>query len=333
MEERVEFKTVYGIFKGKNLMTRHLIYIDPIEKLNTRKDSSLMFALTAQELGHECLLIFEKDLAWSNTALTIRAKKFEAEFDGYYLRHFKVTEESSIKPGSGDILHMRLDPPFDGRYLRYLWLLDQWERMGVRVINCPRGIMQFNEKLLAYQQAGSVPSWVGEDIVGFKEFKQSLIKLGVQEIIMKPLDLYSGIGVEKWELSSTELDARFSAKARELGGPIVVQSFMPEVYQGEIRALFYAGRHMGSILKKPKSGEFLTNIAQGAAFEATDLSASVLSQCTQICSELSLMGVDWVAFDILGETPTEVNITCPGLLVEVSHAHQKNLAIDILKLI
>jgi len=43
--------------------------------------------------------------------------------------------------------------------------------------------------------------------------------------------------------------------------------------------------------------------------------------------------VDWVAFDILGAVPTEVNITCPGLLVEVSHAHQRNLALDILKLI
>lgn len=312
---------------------RHLFYIDPIEKLNTKKDSSLMFALTAQEQGHECLLIFEKDLAWSNSALTIRAAKFEAQFDGFYLKDLKIIEQSPITPTKGDILHMRLDPPFDGRYLRYLWLLDQWERMGVRVINRPRGIMQFNEKLLAYQQAGSVPSWVGEDFLGFKTFKESLIKSGVNEIIMKPLDLYSGIGVEKWELSSNELDARFKQKAQELGGPIVVQSFMPEVYQGEIRALFYAGKHIGSILKKPKSGEFLTNIAQGAAFEPIDLSASVLSKCTHICLELSQLGVDWVAFDILGETPTEVNITCPGLLVEVSHAHQKNLALDILKLI
>jgi glutathione synthase len=37
-------------------------------------------------------------------------------------------------------------------------------------------------------------------------------------------------------------------------------------------------------------------------------------------------GVDWVAFDILGESITEVNITCPGLLVEVSYAHKRNLA-------
>ena len=312
---------------------RHLFYIDPIEKLNTKKDSSLMFALTAQEQGHECLLLFEKDLAWSNHSSPLRTFKFSANFDGFYLKNFKVTETTHTSLRPGDILHMRLDPPFDGRYLRYLWLLDQWERKGVRVINRPRGIMQFNEKLLAYQQESSVPSWVGEDLGGFQAFIDQLKSRAVKEIILKPLDLYSGIGVEKWDIHSPELENRFAQKALELSGPIVVQSFMPEVYQGEIRALYYAGKHIGSILKKPKSGEFLTNIAQGAAFEAKELSPSLQAKCEKICAELSSQGVDWVAFDILGETPTEVNITCPGLLVEVSHAHQKNLAAEILKLL
>jgi len=312
---------------------RHIFYIDPIAKLNTKKDSSLMLALSAQESGHECYLLFEKDLSWSNQSDQLKVFKFSAQFDGFYLKNFSLTQELFTSPKKGDVLHMRLDPPFDGRYLRYLWLLDQWERIGVRVINRPRGIMQFNEKLLAYQQSGSVPSWVGEDFEGFLQFKNHLISKGVEEIILKPLDLYSGIGVEKWNLTSQDLDERFKAKAKELSGPIVVQSFMPEVYKGEIRAIYYAGKHIGSILKKPKAGEFLSNIAQGAAFDAIELSSALNAKCISICKELSLTGVDWVAFDILGETPTEVNITCPGLLVEVSHAHQKNLALEILKLI
>ncbi len=314
-------------------MMRQLFYIDPLEKLNLKKDSTLLLALTAQAQGIECYLIFEKDLNWSNGELVVKAHRFQGQFDGFYLKNFSLAGQLMLNPQSGDILHMRLDPPFDGRYLRYLWLLDQWERQGVRVINRPRGIMQFNEKLLAYQQAGSVASWVGEDFDGFSAFKESLKQQGVTEIILKPLDLYSGIGVEKWDLTSSELDQRFKTKARELSGPIVVQSFMPEVYKGEIRAIYYAGQHIGSILKKPKSGEFLSNIAQGAAFEKIELTASVRVKCAEICRELSESGVDWVAFDILGAVPTEVNITCPGLLVEVSHAHQRNLALDILKLI
>ena len=38
-----------------------------------------------------------------------------------------------------------------------------------------------------------------------------------------------------------------------------------------------------------------------------------------------------MAFDVLGDSPSEVNITCPGLLVEVSNAHGKNLGLEIVK--
>ncbi|MBY0517650.1 MAG: hypothetical protein K2P81_12110 [Bacteriovoracaceae bacterium] len=312
---------------------KHFFYIDPLEKLNTKKDSTLMLALTMQQMGMDCFLIFEKDLSWGNSATKLKTFRFDGEFNGAYLKTFSLKEEILQTPTQSDVIHMRLDPPFDGRYLRYLWILDQWERMGVKVVNRPRGIMQFNEKLLAYQQTGSVSSWVGEDVSSFKSFVELLKKEKVQEIVLKPLDLYSGIGVEKWSIDHADLDKRFKAKALELQGPIVAQAFMPEVLKGEIRALYFKGQHIGSILKKPKAGEFISNIAQGAAFEAIELSSTLQKKCEAICATLTLEGVDWVAFDILGETPTEVNITCPGLLVEVSHAHGKNLASVIAKMI
>lgn len=310
---------------------RHIFYIDDLEKLNLKKDTTLFFALTLQNQGVECFVLFEKNLGWGNQTCTLSVQKFEGFLDGFYISEFKLGTTELIAPRKGDTIHMRLDPPFDSRYLRYLWILDQWERRGVRVINRPRGIMQFNEKLLAYEQTGSVPSWVGQDLAGFREFHQFLKTQKVKDIILKPLDLYSGIGVEKWSVDDNKLEERFMQKAADLAGPIVAQSFMPEVYKGEIRAIYYGGEHIGSILKKPKAGEFLSNIAQGAAFEAIELSQDLDAKCKRICAELSIEGVDWVAFDILGSSPTEVNVTCPGLLVEVSHAHQKNLALEIIK--
>jgi glutathione synthase len=305
---------------------RHVFYIDPLEKLNFKKDSTLLLALTMQEKGHSCYILFEKDLAWGNQRTALRVHKFQGQHNGAYLSAFTLAGEEMIALHPGDTLHMRLDPPFDGRYLRYLWILDQWEKLGVRVINRPRGIMQFNEKLLAYQQIGAVSSWVGEDVAGFETFREHLRSQGVTEMVLKPLDLYSGIGVEKWTINHAGLVERFKEKARDLAGPIVAQAFMPEVAQGEIRALYYGTKHLGSILKKPKAGEFISNIAQGAAFEAIELTPAIQAKCQAICRELEREGVWWVAFDILGDTPTEVNITCPGLLVEVSHAHGVNLA-------
>jgi glutathione synthase len=137
--------------------------------------------------------------------------------------------------------------------------------------------------------------------------------------------------VEKWPVVGWE--ERFVEKVNELNGPVIVQPFIEAVVKGEIRSLYFKGEEIGTILKTPKEGEFLSNIAQGATFGTHELSSLARSRCEAIVKELLSYGVDWVAFDILGDAVTEVNITCPGLLVEVSYAHQKNLADVVIDLI
>ena len=49
--------------------------------------------------------------------------------------------------------------------------------------------------------------------------------------------------------------------------------------------------------------------------------------------ELAQKGVPWIAYDILGGVIQEANITCPGLLVEVSKAAGTNLARRLAELV
>ena len=98
-------------------------------------------------------------------------------------------------------------------------------------------------------------------------------------------------------------------------------------------SLYFKQKEIGTILKLPKEGEFLSNIAQGATFRVEPLSAIARARCEAIVKELAGFGVDWVAFDILSDSISEVNITCPGLLVEVSYAMKKNLADVVIDLI
>ena len=225
---------------------------------------------------------------------------------------------------------MRIDPPFDTRYLRYLWMLRYYSTHGIKVMNSPDGILKYNEKLHAYTQKASLETYVGSSVEGFMGFVE-LMKKDHQDLILKPLDLYQGFGVEKVSISEPNLAFKFSEKVKENNGAIVAQPFCKEVVNGEIRSLYFKGHELGSILKVPKKGEFLANIAQGAAFHAIELTPSVKKECDRICAELVEEGVDWVAFDIMGDNVSEINITCPGLLVEVSFAHKKNLALDIIK--
>ncbi|MCT4641739.1 MAG: hypothetical protein N4A33_05525 [Bacteriovoracaceae bacterium] len=304
----------------------HIFFIDPIEKLNTKKDSSLLMALNLKKLGNEVYLLFEKDFFVSNSGdYKLDIYSFEGTFkdDGYYIDSFKIARSISYGLTSSDTIHMRIDPPYDSRYQRYLWMLDYLSKtIKLDVLNNPLGIMKYNEKLTAFSLKNHVKSYVGSSLSGAKAFIET--QKGLEDFILKPLDLYSGIGVEKVSLSN--FDEKFISKCDEFGGAIIVQPFLKEVLNGEYRAIYFDGKNIGTILKVPNEGEFLTNIARGAQFKKANLPDHLENECKNVADKLLKDGVRLLAFDLLGDCITEVNVTCPGLLVEVSYANDKNLA-------
>ncbi len=316
-------------------MKKHILLIDSLDKLSLKKDTSLLLAQTLKDSGVLVYLLFAEDFYFLNE------KNFEFDvynFDGElssesgYLTSFAKKDAIKIKIDEEIIMHFRLDPPFDTRYQRILWMLSGIEEVtGAKVINNPRTVCQHNEKMIAYESVGALESYVGSSVQGFDKFCKELVKKGHKELILKPLDLYQGIGVEKVLLSDAKKE--FIRKCKDLGGAVVAQPFMTEVSEGEKRSIFFAGVHLGTILKKPTDGGFLTNIAQGAVFNKCDLTLKEKTACVEMSNDLMAKGVPWVAYDLLGEKIQEANITCPGLLCEVSYAHNKNLAQDIVRLL
>lgn len=313
-------------------MKRHFILLDPLEKLSVKKDSTLLFAHTLKSEGIDCRLVFEQDLNFSNRAKsTVFGYTFDSKLmeNSVYLDKFELAGGELCELGHGDVFHMRLDPPFDGRYLRYLWLLGALQAQGVQVVNDPAGVSRHNEKLYAYQNESSHPSFVGAGAKALESFLESLA--AVQTFVLKPLDLYQGIGVEKVERAAVL--ERFKQKTQELNGPVIVQPYDRKVESGEVRSIYFKGQEIGSILKTPPRGEFLANIARGAEFKRYDLTQTERKLCDDVTKSLMKEGIDWVAFDLLGGMLSEVNITCPGLLVEVSQAYETNLAKKIIDLL
>lgn len=310
---------------------KHILFIDPLEKLNFKKDSTLMLANYMKQQGIEVYLLFEKDFFVSNIGhLELTLYDFDSLSDesGYYLKSFELKTSKTYNILINDTIHMRIDPPFDTRYLRYLWMLRFYQERGVKIVNSPDGILKYNEKLHAYTQKSSLPSYVGSSLREFQNFIQNLAP--ECEFILKPLDLYQGFGVEKVNIKDQNIEEVFLRKVKENNGAIVAQPFNRDVMNGEIRSVYFKGEELGSILKIPKAGEFLANIAQGASFHSINLNNKLKNECDKICLDLMKDGVDWVAFDIMGDSVSEINITCPGLLVEVSFAHKKNFCIEII---
>lgn len=309
-------------------MKRHIFFINDLAKLVPKKDSSLFVALTLQQNGHECYLLFESDYYYCNSSTPeFKVHKFNGEInaESFYLESFKLDESTILGLKKGDFFHMRIDPPFDTKYLRYLWMQKTLQKHGVKVINQPESILLNNEKIIAAEMPGAIPNYIGTDLNHFISFIESNPH---DHYILKPIDLYQGIGVEKVS-ASDNLKQIFQKKVNEYSGPVLAQPFIESVEKGEVRACFFAGQEIGSIIKIPPQGNFLANIAQGASFEKIQLNQKQYDSCKQICD--SLPNAPWLAFDILDDYISEVNITCPGLLVEVSSAHQKNVALDMLE--
>lgn len=317
----------------------HILYIDPLEKLSLKKDSSLQLALALKLSGHKVSLIFEKDFYFDNSARPVlKVYDFEGQFEegSPYLKNFSLREEGEVQLDSSVVLHMRIDPPFDSRYLRYLWMLRALKvKYGVRVINDPDGIAIHNEKMVSYEREDSVETYVGSSNDGFNQFVKNLKgKNDYSGLILKPLDLFQGIGVEFLDNKVTDdsLLAAFERKKKEYGGAVVAQPFLPQVKEGELRALYFNGIELGTIIKTPPEGKFLANIAQGAKYKAFEMDQELKNRLKEMSLDFAKKGVPWIAYDVLGGKIQEANLTCPGLLVEVSSGVGKNLAFTLVEL-
>ncbi len=327
----------------------HVLFVDPLEKLDLKKDSTMLLAASLQDVGEEVYFLFEEDFYLTNDddAPVFNVYGFEAirAEESFYLEKVELKGRKLLALGRTSLLHMRLDPPFDARYLRYQWMLRGLKKLyGIQIINDPDGVLLNNEKIAAYQLRQSVSSFIGSSVEDFYHFAVKQQENGYEGLVLKPLDLFQGMGVEQFpyeldqagswpEVAAGELKEHFERKVEESQGPIVAQPFLKEVQEGEVRSLFFQGKHLGSILKVPPHGEFLANIAQGAKYSHYELSKEKEEQCFGLCRELARDGVLWVAFDILGGKIQEVNVTCPGLLVEVSEALGRNLAFDIIDIL
>ena len=311
---------------------RHFFLVDPLEKLYLDVDTSLCLASVMKNEKRDVFLLFEKDFFFCNSLpLRFKAYEFQSSFNQEDFKNasFDLRREQFFSWQKGDVLHMRLDPPFDARYLRILWMLKALQSLGVKVVNDPQGIMVYNEKLYAYEQKESCPSFVGSAPEAFVHFILAMKEDGYTSFILKPLDLYQGKGVEKIsfdEKNEDDLRHLFEEKVKTCKGAIVAQPFIKEVENGEIRATYFMGTELASVLKHPKKGDFLANMMSSRSHcEKTSLSDAQRKLCDRIACELAPKGVDWIAFDILGDTVSEVNITCPGLVSESAKVHSRNL--------
>jgi glutathione synthase len=205
-----------------------------------------------------------------------------------------------------DVVLMRQDPPFDMAYLTAAHLLEMVHPRTL-VVNDPAWVRSSPEKIIPLLFPELMPpTLVTRDRTAIREFRADY-----RDIVVKPLFGNAGNAVFRIKPDDGNLDALldlFFAGSRE---PLMVQAFLPKVFEGDKRIILVDGEPVGAINRKPQGNDIRSNLAAGGMAEATDLSEKDLAICARIGPTLKERGLILVGIDVIGGRLTEINVTSP----------------------
>ena len=291
---------------------RIVFVMDSLDRVTHDKDTTFAFIASAQALGHESLHCLARDLYVAGGEVGARVRRVEtsdaAPWIGFRGDAFDVT---LAEVGA---VFIRTDPPFDRGYL-YATLLLERARGKTLIVNDPRGLRDANEKLYALE----FPEWTPRTLV---TSDRDRIHAFVAEVggraVIKPLDGAGGVGV--MALTAGDKNARPIADAVTFEGRrlAMVQEFLPDVTAGDKRVLLLDGEPLGAILRVPRADDLRSNIHVGGSVVPTALTAREEDMVRAIGPRLRADGLFFVGLDVIGERLTEVNVTSPTGIQELS---------------
>ena len=297
-------------------MGRQLFLIDPIGRLRPEKDSSVALMQAGQRAGEEIWAAQPSDLAAGEGGPRVLAAPITAE-------PWYSAGEARWQPLSQfQQVWMRKDPPVDEAYLYATHLLELAERQGVQVLNRPASLRAWNEKLGALQFPELMaPTLVASDVELLRQFAAAH-----GEVVLKPLGGRAGQGVIRSSGQAPGLGALLELVTQQQQLPVMIQAFLPQVSEGDKRILLVNGEPLGAVNRKPKAGEFRSNLAVGGQPEATDLSSRERQICEVLRPALIEAGLFFVGIDVIAGHLSEINVTSPTGIREVEQLGKIPLA-------
>jgi glutathione synthase len=290
---------------------KHLFIMDPFEKLNLELDSSLRMAYCLKELGHQIYFGEARDLVWSNQSPVAHLKASPLLFQGAPNSAHLGSGESTPLDGFQGI-HMRKDPPYDMNYITCTWFLDSAPK-STKVLNSPEILRNFNEKLGTFMfSQWMLPTCTSASPRELMEFIRTL---NTPQVILKPLDLFGGRGVEKMPTDNlAAIHSKLNSLTQDGQVAFMVQPFDPAVSEGEIRAFTAGGETLTWCKKVPAPGNFLANTRAGAKLMPHTPTKAQAAAVSAIAQKMLTLGAFLTGIDLIGDHVSEVNITSPRLL-------------------
>lgn len=312
-------------------MKKLLVILDPIQRLNPRTDTSLIFARESKLLGFEVFLATPEALYWETSGVYVRALPMLEPGDESN-RPSLGQEKTFLIIDFNQIL-IRKEPPFDSSYLHLCWLLKPYENI-IRIWNSPSVLLGHHEKMIpldavarGYLDADRIiETCVTSQTHMAEEFIQ---RIHAEEVIVKPWLGFGGNKIQKWKAEDLLQNIHTLFSKNEVWMLQAFQSDITEV--GDRRVFFAKGEYLGDFVRLPQGESFVSNLAQGGKAVLKEMSLSERESVSQLGHFLKSEAIDFAGADLIGNRVSEVNITCPTGLEAFEKLSGKKLAPEILK--
>jgi glutathione synthase len=114
----------------------------------------------------------------------------------------------------------------------------------------------------------------------------------------------------------------------------MVQEYLKSVKQdGDIRILLLNGEIIGAMRRKPKSGDFRTNVHAGGEVFAHRVTARERRICEIIRDKLIIDGLYFVGIDIIAGKLVEINCVSPGGIPRINRLDDTRLECQVIDFI
>ena len=289
------------------------VVMDPIADITYKKDTTLALLDAAQQRGCELWYMEQSDLSIQNGRAMARMAPLNVRMNPE--DWFDLGEYQELPLGELDIVLMRKDPPFDGEFIYSTYILERAAEEGALIANNPQSLRDCNEKVFAT----AFPQFMTPTIV---TRRADLLKAFHQEhgdVIFKPLDGMGGSSIFRIKPDDANINVIIETLTDFGKQQIMAQRFIPEIPAGDKRILMIDGEPVPYCLARiPAQGETRGNLAAGGAGVTQPLSDENRAIAEKIGPILKEKGLYFVGLDIIGNNLTEINVTSPTCVREIS---------------
>ncbi len=298
------------------------IVMDPISGISYKKDTSLALLNAAQELGAELWYMEQSGLSVQRGRAYGLMAPLTVEMNP---EHWYDLGEFSDKPLADlDIILMRKDPPFDGEFVYSTYILEKAEKEGVLVANRPASLRDCNEKMFAT----NFPDLMTPTIVTRRADLLKQFHKEQGDVIFKPLDGMGGSSIFRLKADDPNVSVIIETLTGHGTEQIMGQKFIPAITEGDKRILMINGEPVPFCLARiPANGETRGNLAAGGRGVTQPLSGDDKRIAAIVGPELKARGLYFVGLDVIGSNLTEINVTSPTCVREIS----RDSGIDVAK--